>query len=123
MDSTALDGLINDFLSRYNVPGISVGIARQGFLLCAAGYGFANLEHRAPATPNTLYQTASVGKQFTAALVLLLAERSVLRLDDSIASHFPKAPADWNSISVRHLLTHTSGISDEGYSKLNLRLD
>ena len=123
MDPRFLDRLVNDYLSRYNIPGISVGIAREGSLLCAAGYGFANLEHRAPATPDTIYQTASLGKQFTAALVLLLAERGILRLDDSIAPHFPAAPAAWNSIAVRHLLTHTSGISDEGYSQLNLRLD
>jgi CubicO group peptidase (beta-lactamase class C family) len=123
MDPNLLDRLIDDFLSRYSIPGLSVAIARQGCLLHAAGYGFANLEHRAPATPGSIYQAASVGKQFTAALVLLLAERGLLRLDDSIAPHFPPAPGAWSGITVRNLLTHTSGISDEGFGKLNLCLD
>ena len=123
MTLSDLDLLINDYLTRYQIPGLSVAVANRGVLLHAAGYGFANLEHQARATADTIYQTASVGKQFTAALILLLVERGLVGIDESIAPHFPPAPAAWSGITVRHLLTHTSGISDQGYSCLNLRLD
>jgi CubicO group peptidase (beta-lactamase class C family) len=111
------------FMTRYSVPGLSVAVARHGDMLHAAGYGFAHLEHRVPATVDSIYQTASVGKQFTAALVLLLGERGVLGLDERISSYFETAPECWSGITVRHLLTHTSGISDAGILTLNLRLD
>jgi CubicO group peptidase (beta-lactamase class C family) len=87
----------------------------------ARGYGLANLEHQTPATADTVYQTASVGKQFTAALVLMLSERRLLSLDERAGPHF--GVDTWKEVTVRHLLTHTSGISDEGYSRLNIRLD
>jgi CubicO group peptidase (beta-lactamase class C family) len=123
MPSTQVGSLIREHMARYTIPGLSIAIARQGTLLHAAGYGLANLEHNVPATVETIYQTASVGKQFTAALIMLLAERGLVRLDDRIASHFETAPTSWFAITVRHLLTHTSGISDEGLQSLNLRLD
>lgn len=114
---------IEAHMERHKIPGLSVAILRQGTLVHAEGYGLANIEHQARATVDTIYQTASAGKQFTAALILLLAERGILRVDDRIAPHFDTAPAAWNNITVRHLLTHTSGISDEGFGELNLRLD
>ena len=118
-----IDLLIREYVARYNVPGLSIAVARDGVLIHFAGYGFANLEHRTPATVETVYQTASVGKQFTAALILLLAERGLLGIDDRIAPRFETAPPSWSGITVRHLLTHTSGISDAGVLSLNYRLD
>ncbi len=118
-----LDPLIQAHMTRHNIPGLSVAVARRGSLLHAAGYGFAHLEHQTPATADTIYQTASVGKQFTAALVLLLAERGILAIDDPIAPHFNPSPPAWSNITVRHLLTHTTGISDQPFGQLNLRLD
>src|ERR1039457_3922502 len=90
--------LIDEYMTRHSVPGISVAIARGGSLLHAGGYGFANLEHRGRAKAETVYQTASVGKQFTAALVLLLVERDLLKLDAPIAPYFQSAPAAWDTI-------------------------
>jgi CubicO group peptidase (beta-lactamase class C family) len=123
MSPTNLETLAQEHSARYNIPGLSVAVAHRGTLLHAAGYGFANLEHHVPATVNTIYQTASVGKQFTAALIMLLADRGLVGIDDRIAPHFETAPASWTGITVRHLLTHTSGISDEGVLSLNYRLD
>jgi CubicO group peptidase (beta-lactamase class C family) len=123
MSPANIEDLAHEHVARYRIPGLSLAVANRGTLLHAAGYGFANLEHRAPATPDTIYQTASVGKQFTAALVMLLAERGVLGIDDRIAPPFQAAPASWSGITIRHLLTHTSGISDEGVLSLNSRLD
>jgi CubicO group peptidase (beta-lactamase class C family) len=95
-----------------NIPGIAIAIVRDGEPARVRGYGLANIELEVPVTPETIFQTASVGKQFTAAGILLLAEEGKLTLDDPLALHFPSAPATWHRITVRHLLTHTSGISD-----------
>ncbi|HET8623290.1 MAG TPA: serine hydrolase domain-containing protein, partial [Gemmatimonadales bacterium] len=76
------------------------------------GYGFANIEHRVPVKPETIFQSGSLGKQFTAAAVMLLVEDGKLRLDESIRSYLPDAPKAWQPITIRHLLTHTSGIPD-----------
>ncbi len=118
-----LDDLVVDYVSRYAIPGCGVAVVRNGVLLHAAGYGFANLESRTPVTSDTVYELASVAKQFTAMLVLLLAERGLLHVEEKIASHFPSPPDAWARITIRHLLTHTSGISDVGWGNLNLRLD
>ena len=80
------------------------------FTAARAGYGFANLEHNVRAKAETVDRTASIGKQFTAALVLLLVERGLLKLDDPIARYFEFAPAARDKITLRRLLTHTSGI-------------
>jgi CubicO group peptidase (beta-lactamase class C family) len=123
MSPTHLEALAQEHRARYNIPGLSLAVAHQGTLLHAAGYGFANLEHQVPATTDTIYQTASVGKQFTAALIMLLTERGLVGIDDRIAPHFETAPASLSGITFRHLLTHTSGISDKGILSLNYRLD
>jgi CubicO group peptidase (beta-lactamase class C family) len=123
MTPADIDSFAQQHLTQYNVPGLSVAVAKKGALIHAAGYGIANLEHGAPATAGTIYQTASVGKQFTAALILMLSERERLGLDEFVAPLFPEAESDWDGITIRHLLTHTSGISDAGLSELNYRLE
>ena len=92
---------------------------------CAlTGYGLANVELDVPATPATVFQTGSVGKQFTAMAVMMLVDEGKLGLDDHISRFFPGAPATWQDITVRHLLTHTSGIKDwEGKTDIDYRRD
>ena len=80
----------------------------------AAGYGFANLEHQVPVKPETIFQSGSIGKQFTALAVMMLVEDGKLALDASVRKYLPQAPAAWNGITLRHLLTHTSGLEDYG---------
>jgi len=109
---TAIDRYVRDEIRRERVPGVSVAIVRGGKVILARGYGEANVELHAPATDSTVYQSGSVGKQFTAALILRLAAAGRLGLDDPIRRHLPEGPAAWDSITIRHLLTHTSGISD-----------
>ena len=98
--------------ARQRIPGLSVAILRGDRVLLARGYGFANLEHRVAATDSTVYQSGSVGKQFTAAAIVMLAEAGKLSLDESIARYLPQSPPSWQQITVRHLLTHTSGIPE-----------
>jgi CubicO group peptidase (beta-lactamase class C family) len=110
-------------LARQNIPGLSLAILRGDSVLLSRGYGYANVEVRALASDSTIYQSGSVGKQFTAAAVVMLAEEGRLSLDDSITHYFPKPPRAWRGITIRHLLTHTSGIPDYADSTLDLRRD
>ncbi|RSZ60117.1 beta-lactamase family protein [Massilia atriviolacea] len=107
-----LDDIVNAEIARQQIPGAAIAVVREGKIVKEGAYGLANLEHRVAATPDTVFQSGSVGKQFTAALVLLLAEDGKLRLDDPIARHLPATPPAWKKISVRHLLNHTSGLRD-----------
>jgi len=101
-------------LERYDgdVPGASLLVVRDGKALVRKGYGLANLEQRAETTPATHYRLASITKQFTAASILLLAQDGKLGLDDPVRKWLPKLPAVYGPITLRQLLTHTSGIVD-----------
>jgi CubicO group peptidase (beta-lactamase class C family) len=81
-------------------------------VLKAQGYGFANLEHQVKVSPETIFQSGSLGKQFTAAAVMLQVEDGKLSLSDTLDRFFSDAPNTWRAITVRHLLTHTSGLPD-----------
>lgn len=97
-------------------------VTRDGAIVKAAGYGYANLEHQVPVKPETVFQSGSVGKQMAAALAMLLVEDGKLDLDKPVKTYLPDAPASWDRITVRHLLSHTSGIADYG-PELDLRRD
>jgi CubicO group peptidase (beta-lactamase class C family) len=107
-----LDSIVSEEMSRQSIPGVAVAVVRQGRVLLARGYGLANVEHQVPVRPETIFQSGSLGKQFTATAVMLLVEDGKLRLDQSIRTYLPGAPRSWQPITVRHLLTHTSGIPD-----------
>jgi CubicO group peptidase (beta-lactamase class C family) len=119
----AVDRYVRAELVRQRIPGLSVAILRGDSLLLARGYGEANVELHVPASDSTIYQSGSIGKQFTSALVVMLAEEGRLGLDDSITRWFPEAREHWKGITVRHLLTHTSGIPDYADSTLDYRRD
>lgn len=87
-------------------------MVRDGKLVKAAGYGYANVETRAKATSDSLYVIASMTKAFTVAAVLMLADDGKLSLQDSIAQYIEGAPVAWKNITVGHLLRHTSGIKN-----------
>jgi CubicO group peptidase (beta-lactamase class C family) len=117
----SVDRYVTAELSRERIPGISVAVLRGDSVLLARGYGFANVEHDVPATDSTIYQSGSVGKQFTAAAVVMLAEEGRLGLDDPITKYLPEGGNAWRRLTVRHLLTHTSGIPDYADSTLDYR--
>jgi CubicO group peptidase (beta-lactamase class C family) len=102
---------VDDLMKEYDGagPGASVLVIQNGRAVISKSYGFANLEERVAATPSTNYRLASMTKQFTAASILVLAHDGKLSLEDPIRTWFPALPA---GISVRHLLTHTSGLVD-----------
>ncbi len=99
-------------MRRQRIPGLALAVISHGRVIKARGYGFANVELRVPATDSTVFQSGSVGKQFTAAGVLLLVEDGKLGLDDPVTKYLPEGDTVWRGITVRHLLTHTSGIHE-----------
>ena len=103
----AIDEFIKAEMTRQKIPGVSLAVMRNGKPLIVKGYGFANLEHKVPVKPETFFQSASVGKQFTAMAVMLLVEDGKLELDQKVGKYLD-VPETWKDITVRHLLTHTS---------------
>jgi CubicO group peptidase (beta-lactamase class C family) len=110
----AMQAQVDQLMSRYDGPGpgASVLIVRDGKPLVRRSYGVANLEERTPATPQTNFRLASVTKQFTAACILLLAEDGELSLDDSLRKWLPSLPEAAAPMSLRQVLSHTSGLID-----------
>jgi CubicO group peptidase (beta-lactamase class C family) len=94
-------------------PGAAVAVVRDGQVVLARGYGYANLEYDVPITPSTIFHVASVSKQFTAFAAALLAEQGVLSLDDDVRRWVPEVPDFGHTITLRHLIHHTSGLRDQ----------
>ncbi len=95
-------------------PGCAVGVAENGLIVLSRAYGMADLEHDVPNKPNTIFEAGSVSKQFTAAAVILLALDGKLSLDDDVRTYVPEVYDYGTTITLRHLLTHTSGLRDWG---------
>ncbi len=112
LDVAAVDAVVSERMEAQGTPGVAVAIVRGEDVLLAKGYGFANLEHQVPVGPKTMFQSGSVGKMFTAAGVMALVEDGRLDLDSSILTWLPEGPESWRPITLRHLLSHTSGIPD-----------
>ncbi len=107
---------IDDYLAaqmrQLHIPGLSLAIVRDGRITKEQGYGFANVELKARATKETVYEIGSNTKQFTAAAIMMLVEDGKVHLEDAITKYFPEAPEAWHGITIRHLLSHTSGIQN-----------
>lgn len=110
--ATKVDEFINTEMSRQHIPGLSLAIIKDGQVVLSKGYGLANVEHKVRVTPATVFQSGSIGKQFTAAAVMLLVEEGKVSLEDRINKYFPDVPESWQRITVRDLLAHTSGLGD-----------
>ena len=118
-----IDEFVRAEMARQNIPGVAIAVVKDGKVAKIDGYGYANVEHQVPVTPATIFQSGSLGKQFTAAAVMLQVEDGKLALTDSLTKFFPDAPAAWKAITVEHLLTHTSGIPDYTAGTIDYRKD
>ena len=98
--------------NRSNFPGAALAIVREGEVVYKQGYGIANLEYDVPITTTTIFDIASVSKQFAAFAIATLSHEGKLSLDDDIRVYLPDVPDFGNTITVRHLLHHTSGLRD-----------
>jgi CubicO group peptidase (beta-lactamase class C family) len=116
----AVDAYIRAEMEKRRIPGVALVVIQRGTVVKMQGYGVANLEHDVPVTPDTVFELASVTKQFTAAGIMLLVEEGKLGLDDAISRHLSGTPDNWNGITVRHLLTHTAGLASlaQGFRSL-----
>jgi CubicO group peptidase (beta-lactamase class C family) len=94
-------------------PGCAVGVSRDGNVIFERGYGMANLETDTPIRPTSIFHVASVSKQFTATAIMLLERDGKLSLDDNIRKYLPEIPDYGTPVTIRHLLTHTSGLRDQ----------
>ena len=113
---TAQDARIDSVFSQWartDGPGCIAGARKDGATLHLKAYGMANLEYGVPLTPESVSESGSVAKQFTSAVMVLLAKEGKLSLDDDIRKHLPEVPNFGRTITIRHLLTHTSGLRDQ----------
>jgi CubicO group peptidase (beta-lactamase class C family) len=96
-----------------NTPGAAVAVVRDGEVIFKKGYGEANLEYHIPITPSTVFHMASVSKQFTAYAIAVLVQQGKLSLDDDIRKYIPEVPDFGETITISHLVHHTSGLRDQ----------
>src|SRR5579872_7110944 len=120
--SDAVGEYVRGEMQKEHIPGLSLLVAKNGKIVRAEGFGLANVELQAPVKPESIFQSGSVGKQFTATAVMMLVEEGKIGLDDPLTQYFPDAPASWKEVTVRQLLSHTAGFGD--YPKdFNFRKD
>ena len=110
--ATSVDAIFSKWTTA--TPGCAVGVAVAGKPVLMKAYGMADLEHDVPNTPDTVFESGSVAKQFTAMAVMLLAQDGRLSLDDQVRKHIPELPDYGVPLTIRHMLTHTSGLRDWG---------
>ncbi len=113
---------VDQLFAEYNnphSPGCSVAVSRNGAIVYEHGYGMADLEWIIPITATTVMGAASISKQFTAMSILLLAQHGKLSLDDDVSKYIPEWADHEHHVTIRHLLTHTSGLR-EGFVLLGL---
>jgi len=108
--SDRIDAFIAQEMARKKIPGVALAVVQDGHATKMQGYGVAILEGSVRVDSETGFEIGSITKQFTATLMMVLARERKLDLDDRITRYFAGTPDDWNPITVRHLLTHTSGI-------------
>jgi len=111
----AIDKQIDQLFSNYNqaTPGAAIAVVKDGKIIFKKGYGTANLEYDMPVTTKTVFQIASVSKQFTAFSIYLLEKQGKVSLEDDIRKYIPEVPDVGKTIRIKHLLAHTSGIKDQ----------
>lgn len=112
-----LDDRIRSIMEERHIPGAAVAVVQNGKVVRIKGYGVATLEFNVPVTTETVFEIGSVSKQMTAAGIMLLVQDGKVSLDEKISKYLPNTPEAWSNVTVRHLLTHTSGV--KSYSSLD----
>jgi CubicO group peptidase (beta-lactamase class C family) len=110
--TTSVSEYVKAEMERQHIPGLSLLVAKGGKIVSAVGFGLANVELQVPVKPETIFQSGSIGKQFTATAVMMLVEEGKVGLDDPLSKYFKDSPKSWNDVTVRELLSHTAGFGD-----------
>jgi D-alanyl-D-alanine carboxypeptidase len=108
--NAAVDAYVQAELQRQTIPGMALVVRKNGRVVYAKGYGYSSMEKQTPATTEQRFQIGSISKQFMGAAVMLLVEDGKIELDEKIGKYLGAVPAEWDTITVRHLLAHTSGL-------------
>lgn len=108
-----VDEYINAEMQKRKIPGLALAVVREGKTVKAKGYGLANVELKVPVTPDTVFKIGSVSKPIIAMGILSLVEEGRISLDGKVSRYLEGTPDAWREITVRHLLSHTSGIVRE----------
>jgi CubicO group peptidase (beta-lactamase class C family) len=112
LDTARIDAIFAEWNTR-DTPGASVAVVHDGEIVCQRGYGMSNLEHGVPIGPDSIFHVASISKQFTDMCIAMLALEGRLGLDDDVRHHVPEIPDYGHTITLRHLIHHTSGLRDQ----------
>ena len=107
-----VEDYVQGVMKERKIPGIALLVVQDNKVVLSKGYGFSNVELQVPVKPETVFQSGSMGKQFTAAAVMMLVEEGKIGLEDPLTKYFPEAPAAWKNVTVRQLLSHTGGFTD-----------
>jgi D-alanyl-D-alanine carboxypeptidase len=120
-----IDDYVKAEMQKQHIPGLSLAVIRDGKIIKVEGYGLANVELNGPARPETVYKIGSASKQLIAAGIMILIQDGKLSLDDKISKFLEGTPDTWKEITIRHLLTHTSGLVREapGFDPLKIQAD
>ena len=108
-----VDDFVKRVMDQRHIPAAAIAVVRDGVVVRTAAYGLANIEHRIRARTDTVFKVGSVSKQFLAAGIMLLVQDGRIAVDDKVSKHLPGTPDTWRDITLRHLLTHTSGVIRE----------
>ena len=115
-----IDSLILKEMAEKKIPALSIAVIKNNKVIKLSAYGLASIELNVPATLNTSYSLASMTKIFTASAVMLLVQDGKISLDESITKVLPQLPAKWSNVTIRHCLSHTSGLPDEITDDVNV---
>lgn len=107
-----VDDFVKSQLAERHIPGAAIAVIKNGKIIKTKGYGVASVEFNVPVTTETVFEIGSVSKQLTAAGIMLLVEDGKVNLDEKISKYLPNTPDFWKNVTVRNLLTHTSGIKN-----------
>ncbi len=115
-EASSLEAKVDALFSKWNsldTPGAAVAVVKDGLVVYRKGFGCAQLEYGIPITPSTVFHVASVSKQFTAMAITMLEEAGKLSANDDIRKYLPEIADFGKTVTIRHLLNHTSGIRDQ----------
>ena len=121
----AIDDYVTAQMRKQHIPGLALAVIRDGKAIKVQGYGLANVETNTPAKPDSVFKIGSVSKQFIATGVMVLVNDGKVAVDDKIGKYLEGSPEIWQDITVRHVLTHTSGLVREspGFSAMQAQSD
>lgn len=111
--SERADSLILAEMQKTGIPGVALAVIKDGKVVKKSGYGLANIETQTPVSSASVFKIASISKPMIAMGIMILSQEGKLQLDDPVGRYLPATPESWKPITIRHFLSHTSGVVRE----------